>query len=92
VTPLPLYLFGDHIRSGALEALIKESQENDQKEFERLQPKYGWEKQGEQWRKAGCLAIISDQIKIQILKDHYDHLTARHPGAFSTYFSIRIRY
>jgi hypothetical protein len=36
VTPLPLYLFGEHIQSSALEALIEESQENDQEEFEQL--------------------------------------------------------
>jgi hypothetical protein len=68
VTPLPPYLFGDSIWSAALEALIEESQEADQNEFERLQQTHGWEKQNGQWKKEGCLAILSDLIKVRILK------------------------
>jgi hypothetical protein len=92
VTPLPPYLFRESIQLAILEALIEESQEADQNKFKQLQQKHGWEKQDRQWRKAGCLAIISNKIKIQILRDHHDHPTAGHPGAFSTYFSIRTRY
>jgi hypothetical protein len=92
VIPLPSYLFGDAIQSAALKALIEESQEANQDKFEQLQQTHGWEKQEGQWRKEGCLAIIFDNVKIQILKDHHDHLTTSHPGTVSTYFSIRTRY
>jgi hypothetical protein len=37
VTPLPPYLFGDAIRSTALDALIEESQETDQNQFKQLE-------------------------------------------------------
>jgi hypothetical protein len=89
VTPLPPYLFGDSIQSATLEALIKESQEADQNKFEKLQWTHGWEKQNGQWKKEGCLAILLDLIKVQILKEHHDHPTTGYSGAASTYFSMR---
>jgi hypothetical protein len=75
-----------------LEALIEESQEADQNEFERLQQTHGWEKQNGQWKKEEHLAIHSDLIKVRILKEHHDHPTAGHSGTALTYFSIRTQY
>jgi hypothetical protein len=92
VTPLPLYLFRDAIRLAALDALIEESQETDQDQFKQLERTHGWEKQNGQWKKEGQLAIISNLVKTHILKKHYDHPTAGHPGTASTYFSVRTQY
>jgi hypothetical protein len=69
--------------------MIEESQEKEQTQLEQLKDTHGWDKQGQWWTKEGKLVIIADQIKKEVLKEHYDHLTAGHPGIALTYFSIR---
>jgi hypothetical protein len=92
VVPLPPYLFGENLRSAALETLIEESQEKNEDHFKRLQSTHGWDKEAGQWRKEGRLAIYTDDTKEAILKEHHDHPVAGHPGVATTYFSIRRRY
>ena len=92
VTPLPPYLFGEMVRSAALDALVEESQEEDQKDFERLQRTHGWSKENGFWIKDERLAVLSEYVKGQILKEHHDHPVAGHPGAATTYFSVRTKY
>ena len=36
--------------------------------------------------------ILSNQLKRDVLKEHHDHPIAGHPGAASTYFSVRQYY
>jgi hypothetical protein len=92
VTPLPPYLFGDHIWSAALDALVEEEHEQEDATFQKLQQTHGWEKNSDRWEKDGNLAVLSDRVKQEILKEHHDHPTAGHPGVANTYFSIRTRY
>ena len=51
-----------------------------------------WKQQDGQQRKDRALAVLSESIKGQILKEHYNYPTAGHPGTTTTYFSIRNRY
>jgi hypothetical protein len=44
VTPLPSYLFGERLRSAALEAMIEESQEQEQTQLEQLKNMHGWDR------------------------------------------------
>jgi hypothetical protein len=53
---------------------------------------HGWEKQNGQWKKEERLAIISNLVKIHVLKEHHNHPTAGHPETASTYFSVRTQY
>src|SRR6267154_831866 len=92
VTPLPPYLFGETIRSAALDVLITESQEKNEDQLKQLQTTHGWTKQNGQWRKEGRLVVNDELTKRHILKEHHDHPTSGHPGAATTYFSIRTRY
>ena len=92
VTPLPRSLFGETIRSAALEAMIEESQEENQAELERLQTTHEWTKQGSLWNKEGQLAVQDEVTQQEVLKEHHDHPIVGHPGVAATYFSIRTRY
>jgi hypothetical protein len=60
VTPLPSYLFRERIRSAALEAMIEESQEQEQTQLKGLKNTHKWDKQGQWWRKEGKLVVISN--------------------------------
>ena len=43
ITPLPPYLFGEHVRSMALDAIVEESQERNRTLYEQLKNTHGWE-------------------------------------------------
>jgi hypothetical protein len=88
VTPLPLHLFVEQLQSSALETLIEESEQEQEAEFIRLQPIHHWEKNKERWTKDGAIAINTEELKREVLKEHHDHPIAGHPGAASTYFSV----
>jgi hypothetical protein len=85
-------LFGEAVRSAALEALVEEAQEADKSEFRKLENVHGWTKEQNQWKKDGRIAIHSDYVKGQILREHHNHPVAGHPGAATTYFSIQTKY
>jgi hypothetical protein len=92
VTPLPASLFGEKARSTALDTIIEESQTEGAEEFKHLEKTHGWEKHDGLWRKEGRTAVLSEQIKTKILQEHHNHPTAGHPGAATTYFSVRRKY
>ena len=85
-------MFEDKIRSITLNTKVSEAQEEDEAQFEQLKDTHGWEKQNGQWKKEGRIAILSEEVKKAILQDHHDHPTAGHPGAATTFFSVRTRY
>src|SRR5712671_101381 len=92
VVPLPNSLFAEKLRSAALSELIQQSHKDNNEEFARLKTTHGWEKEGTSWKKDGRLVVLSNQLKRDILKEHHDHPIAGHPGAASTYFSVRQYY
>src|SRR5712671_3974482 len=92
VVPLPNSLFAEKLHSAALNELIQQSHEERNEEFAKLKTTHGWEKEGTSWKKDGQLVILSDQLKRDVLKEHHDHPIAGHPGAASTYFSVRQYY
>ena len=51
------------------------------------------EKKKQDFRKwEGQIAVVSDAIRKELLWEHHDHPMAGHPGAVTTYFSVRRRY
>jgi hypothetical protein len=68
------------------------SHREQEAEFVRLQPIHHWERNEGKWTKDGATAINTDELKREILKEHHDHSITGHPGAASTYFSVRRRY
>src|SRR5882757_2411431 len=89
ITPIPPQLFIDHIRSAALDTLVLEAQETGEAELIKAQPVHGWEKIDGLWTKEGRTIVISDTVKREVLREHHNHPTAGHPGAATTYFSVR---
>ena len=76
----------------ALDTIVEESQKRNHVLYEQLKNTHGWEENNGVWTKEGRIAIQSEDIKEEILKEHHDHPTAEHPGAATTYFSVRIKY
>ena len=76
----------------ALDTIIKELQEKNCVFYEQLKNTHGWEEDNGVWKKEGHIAVQAKEVKEEILKEHHDHPTAGHPGAATTYFSVRIKY
>ena len=75
----------------ALDAIVKESQEKNWTLYEQLKNTHGWEESDGIWKKEGRIAVQTEEVKEEILKEHHDHPIAGHPGVATTYFSVRIK-
>jgi hypothetical protein len=82
-----MHLFGEKIRSAALEALIEEAQEEDHDHFEQLKQTHRWEKQNGQWKKEERLAVHNDNLKREILKVSSVASVPRHSYVFCQYIN-----
>ena len=63
----------------ALDTIVEESQEKNRVLYKQLKNTHGWKEDKGVWKKEGCIAIQSEDIKEEILKEHHDHPTAGQP-------------
>ena len=92
VTPLPASLFADQLRTAILDAHIETDHKENRHEYAKLQGMHHWEEEGGLWKQDGCIAVLPDAIRKELLREHHDHPMAGHPGAATTYFSVRRKY
>ena len=92
VTPLPPSLFAEQLCTTTLDALIEADHKENQGDYSKLREMYHWEEEAGLWKRDEQIGILSDAIKKELLREHHDHPIAGHPGAVTTYFSVRRKY
>ena len=92
VVPLPASLFTEQLQTATLDALIQEDHAQNKDSYVQLQNTHHWELEEGLWRKDGQIAVLLDDLRKAILKENHDHPLAGHPGAATTYFSVRRHY